>query len=201
MEYLRQPAFIFHQIRNGQSPVYRRGDGQADDVIIGPAQHKLGQYADAQTCLDHCHDGVIIMERIFDTGFQPLDFICLFLHGAVLYDAALNKWIEFSAFNGQPDAGTGTGQQLDSQFIFKGTDHLADGRLGITKRFSRFCKTSKLYYFLECKIPVHSTNRLSSVGGTLYCRQQGDRIKLAGNAVLYSEAELLIGNLLGWNQG
>lgn len=38
-------------------------------------------------------------------------------------------------------------------------------------------------------------------GGTLYCRQQGDRIKLAGNAVLYSEAELLIGNLLGWNQG
>ncbi|EEQ57059.1 hypothetical protein CBFG_00769 [Clostridiales bacterium 1_7_47FAA] len=39
------------------------------------------------------------------------------------------------------------------------------------------------------------------MGGTLYCRQQDDRIKLAGNAVLYSEAELLIGNLLGWNQG
>lgn len=32
----------------------------------------------------------------------------------------------------------------------------------------------------------------SKRGGTLYCRKYGNRIKIAGNAVLYSEAELLI---------
>lgn len=31
-------------------------------------------------------------------------------------------------------------------------------------------------------------------GGTLYCRIYGDRMKIAGNAVLYSEAELFVGD-------
>lgn len=34
----------------------------------------------------------------------------------------------------------------------------------------------------------------SKRGGTLYCRKHGDRIKMAGKAVLYSEAELSIDN-------
>ena len=33
-------------------------------------------------------------------------------------------------------------------------------------------------------------------GGKLYCRKCGDRIKMAGNAVLYSQAELFIENLI-----
>lgn len=33
-------------------------------------------------------------------------------------------------------------------------------------------------------------------GGTLYCKRQGDRIKMAGNTVLYSEAELHIDDLI-----
>ena len=33
-------------------------------------------------------------------------------------------------------------------------------------------------------------------GGTLYCRLEGDRVKLAGRAVLFARAELMIGGLL-----
>lgn len=36
----------------------------------------------------------------------------------------------------------------------------------------------------------------SARGGTLYCRKQGNRIKLAGKAVLYSEAELFVDDLI-----
>lgn len=36
----------------------------------------------------------------------------------------------------------------------------------------------------------------SERGGTLYCKQYGERITMAGNAVLYSEAELFIESLL-----
>lgn len=36
----------------------------------------------------------------------------------------------------------------------------------------------------------------SKRGGTLYCRRQGDRIKMAGKAVLYSEAELFVDDLI-----
>lgn len=36
----------------------------------------------------------------------------------------------------------------------------------------------------------------SKRGGTLYCRKQGDRIKMAGKAVLYSEAELFVDDLI-----
>ena len=32
----------------------------------------------------------------------------------------------------------------------------------------------------------------SKRGGTLYCRRVGDRVKLAGKAVLYSEANLFV---------
>lgn len=34
--------------------------------------------------------------------------------------------------------------------------------------------------------------QLSSRGGTLYCKQEGTRVKMAGKAVLYSVAELMI---------
>lgn len=36
----------------------------------------------------------------------------------------------------------------------------------------------------------------SKRGGTLYCRRQGDRVKLAGKAALYSEAELFVDGLI-----
>lgn len=36
----------------------------------------------------------------------------------------------------------------------------------------------------------------SKRGGTLYCRRQGDRIKMAGKAALYSEAELFVDDLI-----
>ena len=36
----------------------------------------------------------------------------------------------------------------------------------------------------------------SKRGGTLYCRKQGDRIKMAGKAALYSEAELFVDDLI-----
>lgn len=36
----------------------------------------------------------------------------------------------------------------------------------------------------------------SKRGGTLYCRKQGDRIKMAGKAVLYSQAELFVNDLI-----
>ena len=33
-------------------------------------------------------------------------------------------------------------------------------------------------------------------GGTLYCRLDGDRVELAGRAVLYAESELMLEGLL-----
>lgn len=36
----------------------------------------------------------------------------------------------------------------------------------------------------------------SKRGGTLYCRKQGDRIKMAGKAALYSEAELFVDDFI-----
>lgn len=36
----------------------------------------------------------------------------------------------------------------------------------------------------------------SSRGGTLYCQKCGERVKIAGRAVLYSEAELFVDDLL-----
>lgn len=39
-----------------------------------------------------------------------------------------------------------------------------------------------------------TARQVSARGGTLYCRRCGNRIKMAGKAVLYSEAELMPGN-------
>lgn len=39
-----------------------------------------------------------------------------------------------------------------------------------------------------------TARQASRRGGTLYCRLDGDRIKMAGNAVLYSEGEIFIGD-------
>ena len=36
----------------------------------------------------------------------------------------------------------------------------------------------------------------SKRGGTLYCKRQGDRVKMAGKAALYSEAELFVDDLI-----
>ena len=42
------------------------------------------------------------------------------------------------------------------------------------------------------KKDVLVARQASRRGGTLYCRRDGNRIRLAGNAVLYAEAELMV---------
>lgn len=48
----------------------------------------------------------------------------------------------------------------------------------------------------KLKKEVLVARQASKRGGTLYCRRQGGRIKMAGKAVLYSEAELFVDDVL-----
>ena len=41
-----------------------------------------------------------------------------------------------------------------------------------------------------------TARQASPRGGTLYCRMEGDRVKLAGRAVLYAQSELMVEGLL-----
>lgn len=60
---------------------------------------------------------------------------------------------------------------------------------------SGHCHIIPLWAQKEGKV-VFTAYQASQRGGTLYCRKRGDRVKLAGNAVLYSEAELFIDGLI-----
>lgn len=57
-------AFI--PVSDGDGAGYGRIGRTQRDPVIGTVQDKLCQNTDSQTRLNHCHDGVIIMDGVFD---------------------------------------------------------------------------------------------------------------------------------------